>query len=34
MLTRFSWEPLEEAAPEGQWNYFERLTHTGTTQKS
>jgi len=27
------WEPLEEPAPEGQWVYAERGTHTGTTQK-
>jgi NADH dehydrogenase (ubiquinone) 1 alpha subcomplex subunit 5 len=24
------WEPLEEQAPEGQWSYFERMTHTST----
>ncbi|CAO2652960.1 Nn.00g023710.m01.CDS01 [Neocucurbitaria sp. VM-36] len=24
------WEPLEEQAPEGQWTYFERNTHTKT----
>jgi NADH dehydrogenase (ubiquinone) 1 alpha subcomplex subunit 5 len=24
------WEPLEEPAPEGQWGYFERATHTAT----
>ncbi|KAI4955064.1 hypothetical protein J4E91_000920 [Alternaria rosae] len=24
------WEPLEEPAPEGQWSYFERMTHTKT----
>ncbi|CAI6337109.1 unnamed protein product [Periconia digitata] len=27
------WEPLEEQAPEGQWSYHERATHTPTTQK-
>lgn len=29
-LTCRSWEPLEEPAPEGQWSYFERMTHTKT----
>ncbi|KAF1913244.1 ETC complex I subunit conserved region-domain-containing protein [Ampelomyces quisqualis] len=24
------WEALEESAPEGQWSYFERATHTST----
>lgn len=24
------WEPLAEPAPEGQWSYFERATHTST----
>ncbi|KAF2684517.1 hypothetical protein K458DRAFT_303033 [Lentithecium fluviatile CBS 122367] len=24
------WEPLEEQAPEGQWSYHERLSHTST----
>lgn len=31
MLTIYdSWENLEEPAPEGQWSYFERATHTST----
>ncbi|KAI7292562.1 hypothetical protein KC315_g19474, partial [Hortaea werneckii] len=28
------WEDLEEKPAEGQWTYFERDTHTGTTQAS
>ncbi|KAI7160205.1 hypothetical protein KC353_g16279 [Hortaea werneckii] len=28
------WEDLEEKPVEGQWTYFERDTHTGTTQAS
>ncbi|KAH3915516.1 hypothetical protein HBI56_149250 [Parastagonospora nodorum] len=31
MIKSKVWEPLEESAPEGQWSYFERNTHTGTT---
>ncbi|KKY19206.1 putative nadh-ubiquinone oxidoreductase 299 kda [Phaeomoniella chlamydospora] len=30
MLKSKVWEPLEEKAPEGQWSYFERGTHTAT----
>ncbi|KNG51998.1 nadh-ubiquinone oxidoreductase kda subunit [Stemphylium lycopersici] len=33
MIQAKVWEPLEEQAPEGQWSYFERTTHTPTTQK-
>ncbi|KAJ4330145.1 hypothetical protein N0V87_010266 [Didymella glomerata] len=33
MIKNKVWEPLEEPAPEGQWVYAERATHTGTTQK-
>lgn len=28
----FRWEKLEERSPEGQWDYFQRHRHTGTTQ--
>ncbi|KAF1946833.1 hypothetical protein EJ02DRAFT_366281 [Clathrospora elynae] len=31
MIQAKVWEPLEEPAPEGQWAYFERMSHTGTT---
>jgi NADH dehydrogenase (ubiquinone) 1 alpha subcomplex subunit 5 len=30
MVAAKVWEPLEEQAPEGQWSYFERMTHTST----
>ncbi|KAF2242962.1 hypothetical protein BU26DRAFT_609677 [Trematosphaeria pertusa] len=30
MIEAKVWEPLEEQAPEGQWSYFERGTHTST----
>lgn len=30
MIKSKVWEPLEEQAPEGQWGYFERSTHTAT----
>ncbi|KAL5119156.1 hypothetical protein ACEQ8H_002863 [Pleosporales sp. CAS-2024a] len=30
MIESKVWEPLEEPAPEGQWSYFERNTHTST----
>ncbi|EDU44154.1 NADH-ubiquinone oxidoreductase 29.9 kd subunit precursor [Pyrenophora tritici-repentis] len=30
MVAAKVWEPLEEPAPEGQWSYFERATHTST----
>ena len=30
----YRWEDLEEKPVEGQWTYFERGTHTGTTQKN
>ncbi|KAF2824534.1 hypothetical protein CC86DRAFT_395695 [Ophiobolus disseminans] len=30
MIQSRVWEPLEEPAPEGQWSYFERNTHTQT----
>ncbi|CAA9961625.1 hypothetical protein CFE70_005032 [Pyrenophora teres f. teres 0-1] len=30
MVAAKIWEPLEEPAPEGQWSYFERATHTST----
>ncbi|KAH8729110.1 ETC complex I subunit conserved region-domain-containing protein [Phaeosphaeriaceae sp. PMI808] len=30
MIKSKIWEPLEESAPEGQWSYFERASHTGT----
>ncbi|KAF2125034.1 hypothetical protein P153DRAFT_370355 [Dothidotthia symphoricarpi CBS 119687] len=33
MVKNKVWEPLEEQAPEGQWAYNERSSHTGTTQK-
>ncbi|OAL03461.1 hypothetical protein IQ06DRAFT_243376 [Phaeosphaeriaceae sp. SRC1lsM3a] len=33
MIENKVWEPLEEAAPEGQWSYFERSTHNSGTQK-
>lgn len=33
LMAIHSWEPLEEAAPEGQWSYFERSTHNSGTQK-
>ena len=31
-LNIYRWEDLEEKPAEGQWTYFERDTHTGTTQ--
>ncbi|KAF7504228.1 hypothetical protein GJ744_002550 [Endocarpon pusillum] len=31
MIAARVWEPLEEKAAPGQWDYFERGTHTGTT---
>ncbi|KAL6711034.1 hypothetical protein ACN47E_006909 [Coniothyrium glycines] len=30
MIKAQVWEPLVESAPEGQWSYFERMTHTAT----
>ncbi|EUC30967.1 hypothetical protein COCCADRAFT_28201 [Bipolaris zeicola 26-R-13] len=30
MIQAKVWEPLEEQAPEGQWSYHERNTHTST----
>ncbi|KAF2026345.1 hypothetical protein EK21DRAFT_103312 [Setomelanomma holmii] len=33
MIENKVWEPLAEQAPEGQWSYFERATHTPTTQQ-
>ncbi|PVI04458.1 hypothetical protein DM02DRAFT_611483 [Periconia macrospinosa] len=30
MIEAKVWEPLVEQAPEGQWSYHERLTHTST----
>ncbi|KAH7382552.1 ETC complex I subunit conserved region-domain-containing protein [Phaeosphaeria sp. MPI-PUGE-AT-0046c] len=30
MIENKVWEPLEAPAPEGQWSYFERATHTST----
>jgi len=28
----YSWDALEEKPTEGQWTYFARGSHTGTTQ--